>query len=77
MLVLKSVVLFVQTDDVLQEHRFPLGISSPSIEVLNMAQAIASERQLICCYTEADVTNIKGLLTMEWLTGIYGDELAK
>lgn len=69
-LVLKTIVLFVHADDVLEVHWSAFGIGPISIEILDMAEAITSQRQLVRCDAESNVTNIEGLLTMVGCAGI-------
>lgn len=36
-----------------------------------MTETVASEGQLVGCYTETDITDVEGLLAMEWFAGVY------
>jgi hypothetical protein len=43
---------------------FTLGIGAKTIEIFDMAKAVTAKGELVCGNTEANVTNIKGLLTV-------------
>lgn len=60
----------MHANDVLQLHGITFAIIAVAIEVLDMPQAIASERQLVGVHTKASVTNIKCLLAVIRRTGI-------
>jgi len=61
---LKAVVLLVHADDVLELDRLALGVCTITIKVFDVAKAIAAEGQLVRCDTEANVTNVEGLLAV-------------
>lgn len=71
MLVLKTVVLLVHTDDVLQLNRCTLCICAVTVEILDVAEAVAAKTKLIGCNTEADIADVEGLFAMVGGTGVY------
>ena len=69
-LVEDAAILLMEANDVLQLDSATLGVSPVSVEVLNVAQAVAAEAQLVGSDTEADITNIESLLAVVGHTGI-------
>jgi hypothetical protein len=60
----------VHTDDVFQENRVALGVASVAVEIFDMAQAIASQRQLVGVKAKADIADVKGLFAVIGGSGI-------
>jgi hypothetical protein len=54
----------VHADDVLELDGLALGIGAISIEIFNVAKAVAAQGQLVCCDAEANVTDVEGLLAV-------------
>ena len=69
-LVLEAVVLLVHADDVLELDRCPLGVGAVAIEVLDVAETVAAEGELVGCDAESDVADIKCLLAMVRSAGV-------
>lgn len=61
-LVEEAGVLLVKADDVLQLDRVALGIGAVAIEVLDVAETVTSEAELVGGNAHADIANVEGLL---------------
>lgn len=64
MFVLQAAVLFVYAYDIFQGHRIALGVIAVPIEVLDMAQTVASESKLVSIHTKPGVTDVERLLAV-------------
>ena len=70
MLVLQAVVLFVHTDDVLQQDGAALRVASVAVEIFDMAEAVAAQGELVGVETKADVADVEGLFAVEGGSGV-------
>jgi hypothetical protein len=61
---LQTVILLVHANHILKLDGFTLGVGAETIEIFDMTKAVAAKGELVCRNTEANVTNIKGLLTV-------------
>lgn len=68
---LEAVVLLVETDNVLQEYRVSFGVGAVAVEVLDMAETVAAEGQLIGRDAEANVADVKCLFAVVGCSRIY------
>jgi len=61
-----SIVLFVDAHNTLEPDQIALAVPVIKIEVQNLSQAIAAERQLIRNQTSSDISKVKCLLAVVW-----------
>ena len=71
MLVLKTIILLMHANHVLQRHRVTLGVISITIKIFNVAQTVTAKGELIGIDTETSVTNVKCLLPVVGGPRIY------
>lgn len=68
--VLEAVVLLVHTDHVLELDGSTLGVCAVAVEILDVAEAVTAQSELVGSDTEADITDIESLLAVVGSTGI-------
>lgn len=71
MLVLQTIILLVQADDILQLHRIALGVGTVPVEVLDVPQTVTAKGELVRSDAESNVPNVKRLLAVVRGAGIY------
>lgn len=69
-LVLETVVLLVHANDILELDGLTLGVGSVTVEILDVAQAVAAKGELVCSDAETDVAYVEGLLAVVRGSGI-------
>jgi hypothetical protein len=69
-LVLQAVVYLVHANNILQVNRVTLGVGTVAVKVLDVAQAVASKRELVGIDTKAAVSNIESLLAVVRSAGV-------
>jgi hypothetical protein len=60
----------MHADNILQQNRVTARITPVPIKVLDVAQAVASQGELVGGNTETHVTSIECLLTVVGLSGV-------
>jgi hypothetical protein len=70
-LVLQTIILLVQTDDVLQLHGVALGVGAVPVKVLDVTQTVAAKGELVGSDAESNVADVKCLLAVVRGTRVY------
>jgi hypothetical protein len=71
-LVLETGILLMHTDNVLKVDGSTLCISAVTIEILNVTETVATQGKLVSRNSEADISDVKGLLAVVGSAGVCG-----
>lgn len=64
MFVLETIVLFMETDDVFELDWCSLGVCAVAIEVFDVTETVTSKRELVCCDSESNISDVECLLAV-------------